>query len=233
MTIYKQLFRRGSDFYVDLSAHTVGAGLTYNWTFTNPGWIAFDFMCNVPFDTSTDMWGSYELPNKWFYMEVDGVLRFKARAAWAWTRQWIFVEEGEHEVRFYTSGYDSGDVAQIRRINLTNFPLVQDYLLIESATPPKPMESINTYPILNGWQRYQRTGKRGTELEFVIVFENIDKWRNFMKTLENFYIIKGDYGTYGGAILPQECDTIRQGKLVFMKCKMQSPMTAGVGVDGL
>jgi hypothetical protein len=225
--VIKELYRRGADFYTSASEVNVTGGVTYTWTFNNPGWVAFDFMCNIPLPSNG------ELPDKWFKVTVDGVLRFKVRGGWTWTRYWLFVDAGTHNVRFYTEDYSGSDYAKIRRINCTDFPKVSEYVMLESTSMPKPIESINVFPILQGWQRYQRSGPKGTELEFIIVFDDIQKWRTFMSKLQNHYIVKGDYGVYGGVILPQETDTVRKGNLILMKCKFNSPMTAGVGVDGL
>jgi hypothetical protein len=227
MTILKELYRRSSNFYSSAAEVTVGSGVSYTWTFNNPGWIAFDFMCNIPLPSNG------ELPNKWFEVYVNGVKRFRVRAAWAWSRNWLYVDEGTHVVEFKTVSYSGSDYAKIRRIDLTDFPRVTDHVMIEATTMPKPLESITTFPILQGWQRYQRTGPKGTRLEFTLIFDDVAKWRNFMAKLENFYVIKGDYGVYGGTILPQDVDSIRKGKLILTKCVMNSPLTAGVGVDGM
>jgi hypothetical protein len=227
MTILKTLYRRGSNFLNAPSEVSVSGSLSYTWTFNNPGWVAFDFMCNIPLPSNG------ELPNKWFEVYVNGVKRFRVRAAWAWTRNWLYVDEGTHTVEFRTVSYSGSDYAKIRRINLTDFPKVPEYEMIEATSMPKPMEEIKTFPILYGWQRYQRTGPKGTELTFTLIFDDMAKWRQFMSKLENFYIIKGDYGVYGGTILPQDVDTIQKGGLILAKCRMNSPLTAGVGVDGM
>lgn len=226
MSVFKTLYRRGSNFLVATPEVVVGSGLTYTWTFTNPGWIAFDFMCNVPFPQNG------ELPNKWFTVTVDGVRRFRVRAGWAWTRNYIFVDSGTHTVRFYTESYGSGDSAKIRRVELTNFPKMNEFKMMESVKFPKPLETIQAFSILRGWQRYQRTGVRGASIEFNLIFESIPNWKRFMKDLEDFYIIKGDFGVYGGVLTPQDVETVTKGSLIIVKCNMLSPMTAGVGVDG-
>lgn len=227
MSIFKELYRKTSDFYIDPSDHTVGGGLTFTWEFKNPGWVAFDFMCNIPISNSG------LLPNKWFTVEIDGVVRFRVRGPWAWQRNWLYVDSGEHTVKFYTEGYSGSDYAKIRRINLTDFSLVTQYAMIEATKMPKPLETIQAFNILSGWQRYQRTGQEGSEIEFGLIFDDLKKWRAFMQTLENFYIIKGDYGVYGGTITPQDVDITTKGSLILMKCKMLSPLQAGVGVDGV
>jgi hypothetical protein len=223
--LIKKLYRRAGAFYNDSTVRGVGTGLSFTWTFDTPGYISFDYMCNVPSSSG-------ELADKYFTMYVDGVKRFEVRAAWAWSRSYIYVDAGVHTVTFDTSGYGGSDYANIRRITLREFVAV-NCLMVEAATMPKPLESINIYPILSGWQRYQRTGKRGTELEFVVVFDSISDWQDFMASIEQQYVIKGDYGVYGGVILPQDIDTIRQGKYIFTKVKMNSPLTAGVGVEGM
>ena len=222
MTIYKKLYRRGTNFLNQSAEVTVPT--TRTWTFTNPGWVAFDFMCHTPTDGN--------LPKKYFEVYVNGILRFRVRASWAWSRNWLYVDSGTHTVEFKTVGYTAGDYAKIRHINLTDFPEVKEPIMIEQTTMPKPLETISTFPLLSGWQRYQRTGPKGTELNFTLIFDDMAKWRNFMSTLENFYIIKGDYGVYGGTILPQNVDTTRKGTLILTKCTLHSPLTAGVGVDG-
>lgn len=226
MTILKTLYRRGSNFYNAPSEVTVNGVLTYTFNFTNPGWVAFDFMCNIPSSSG-------ELPNKWFEVYINGVKRARVRAAWAWTRNWIYVDEGAAKVEFKTVSYVAGDYAKIRRINLTDFPEVKEHIMIEATTMPKPMASVSTFPILQGSQRYQRGGAKGSVLEFTLIFDDVAQWRKFMATLENFYIIKGDYGVYGGTILPQDIDTTRTGTLILTKCVMNSPLTPGIGVDGL
>lgn len=227
MTIFKSLYRRKNNFFKDVTEVPVPTtGLSRTWDFVNPGWVAFDYMCIVP-----DVNG--ELPNKWFEVYIDGVRRHRVRASWAWTREWLYVDAGKHVVEFKPLSYGAGDSAKVRRIELTNFEKCSEFAMIEAASVPRPMESITTFPIIQGSQRYQRTGTKGTVLEFTLIFETVEKWRLFMKTLENFYIIKGDYGMYGGTILPQDVEPIRKGPLVLMKCVMNSPHTAGVGVDGL
>lgn len=226
MTILKSLHRRAANFHGIEPPANIGSGITHNWTFINPGWIAFDFMALVASNSG-------ELPNKHFEVYVNGVKRFSVRAAWAWTRNYIWVAKGTHRVEFKTVGYAAGDVATIRGINLAAFPLVREHKMVEATSMPKPIGSIDTFEIIKGRQRYQSTGPKGSELEFTLIFDDIAKWRTFMSTLENYYVIVGDYGVYGGTILPQDCDTIRKGSLVLMKCKMVSPLTAGVGVDGM
>lgn len=224
--LLKKLYRRGGISFSDETERVVGSGLSFTWTMDTPGYISFDYMCDVPLSTGGT------LPAKYLYMTVNGVKRFEVRAGWAWNRAYIYVDAGEHTVSFETTDYGSSDRAKIKRVIHRAFTEVKP-LIIEAASMPKPLESINVYPIVNGWQRYQRTGKKGTELEFVIVFDSVSKWRTFMRTLEQQYIIKGDYGVYGGPILPQDVETVQSGGLVLMKVKMASPLSAGVGVDGL
>ena len=226
MTIFKQLYRRAANFGSIQTEVTVGSGVTHTWTFKNPGWVGFDFMAIVPSNSG-------ELPDKYFEVYVDGVKRFSVRGAWAWTREYIWVDAGTRTVEFKTLRYAAGDVAKLRGINVAAFPSVKEYSMIEATSLPKPLEEINSFGVLRGRQRYQRTGPKGSELEFTLIFNNVSKWRTFMSTLENFYVIKGDYGVYGGTILPQDVETTRVGTLVLMKCKLVSPLTAGVGVDGM
>ena len=228
MTILKTLYRRGTDFSIDNSEHIVqqNGSTSFTWTFRNPGWVSFDYLALVPSNAAND------LADKYFEVYVNGIRRFRVRGPWAWTRQWIFVDAGTHTVQFRKVNYGSGDTAKIRRINLTDFPKAEEPHMLEATTMPKPLENISTFPLLMGWQRYQRSGPKGCELEFTLIFQEMEKWQSFMANLENFYIIKGDYGVYGGTILPQDCDTVRKGTLILMKCKMQSPMKAGVGVNG-
>lgn len=225
--IVKKLYRRGGISFSDTTERGVGSAISFTWTFPRPGYISFDYMCNVPVTPNG------ELTKKYFRVYVNGVKRFEARAGWAWNRAYIYVDEGEDiVVRFETVGYTVGDSATIRRIIHRHFTEV-DCLMVESTTMPKSMETVNAYSILDGFQRYQRTGRRGTELEFVVVFQTIAQWKNFMKNLEQGYVLKGDYGVYGGTLLPQETETVRRGGLIFLKTKMNSPLSAGVGVDGL
>lgn len=226
MTIFKMLYRRAANFVSIQADQVVGSGISYTWTFINPGWVAFDFMANVPSSSG-------ELPLKYFEVYVDGVKRFSVRAAWAWTRQEVWVDAGTHTVEFRTKDYTGGDIAKVRGINCAAFPFVREHDLIEATTMPKPLTAINTFSVVKGNQRYQRVGSSGCEVEFTLIFKDIKKWRQFMMTLENFYVIKGDYGVYGGTILPQDVDTTRKGTLVLMKCKLISPLSAGVGVDGM
>lgn len=226
MMVLKELYRRGSNFLSAQSEVVVTAGKTYTWTFENPGWIAFDFMANVPPKNG-------ELGKKYLKVNVGNALRFKAMGGWAWQRYYIFVDAGVHTVKFFTEGYEAGDSAKIRYINLTDFPKVPEYEMIENTAMPKPLEKITSYDVVQGWQRYQRTGSQGCELSFTLIFTSVDNWQQFMSTLENFYIIKGDYGVYGGTILPQEVESTRTGALIFADCVLRSPMRAGVGVNGI
>ncbi len=225
--LIKKLYRRGNVSFSDSAERGVNNfGISFNWNFPTPGYFSFDYMCDVPIHNDG------VLPKVYFKVFVDGRLRFRARAAWAWNRVRIYVDEGAHDVRFITEDYTANDSAKIRLIDHRYFDPV-NYLTIEATSMPKQMESVNTYPILNGAQRHQRTGKRGTELEFVIVFQSMSQWRSFMITFEDDYIISGDYGVYGGVLLPQDTETTRAGGLVFTRTKMNSPLAAGIGVEGL
>src|SRR5690606_33911865 len=97
---------------------------------------------------------------------VNGVERFRVLSGWAWQRYYIFVEEGMNKIVWSVEGYETGDSAKIRHINLTNFPRVEEPIMIEATTMPKPLETISTFDVAQGWQRYQRSGPQGTELEF-------------------------------------------------------------------
>lgn len=225
MTIFKKLYRRDENFLSDAPERDITGGYNQTFTFDNPGWVAFDFMANVPIKPG-------QHAKKYLKVEVNGVLRFKTLGGWSWQRYYIFVEAGTQTVRWFTEGYDGGDYAKVRYINLTDFPLVEEPVMLENTSMPRPLESITPYEVSQGWQRYQRSGTQGCELKFTLIFTEIAQWRKFMSTLENFYIISGDYGTYGGVILPQDCNTVREGPLILMECVMLSSMTAGIGVDG-
>lgn len=226
MSVLKTLYRRGSNFYVHEPEINVTGGRVDTWRFKNPGWVAFDFMCNVPIKEG-------ELAQKYFNVYVNGVKRFTVMAGWAWNRTYIFVDAGLHKVKYEVVGYEKGDFAKIRHMNLTDFPKVEEFEMIEAASMPKPLQTINAFPVSWGWQRYQRSGPVGTELEFTLIFTDVAKWRKFMSRIENFYIISGDYGTYGGTIITQDTETTRKGPLILTRCVLQSSMTAGIGVDGL
>lgn len=227
--VFKKLYRRTIVTWSQEAEKSVGNGIQYSWSFTTPGYFSFDFMCNVPTP------GSGNLPQKYFIVKVNGVERFKVRASWAWQRTFIYVDQGPITVEFIPLDYETDDYAKIRRIVHREFVPCTEFEQIESTTMPKPLEQVTSFQVLQGWQRYQRTGSRGTELEFTLVFKGVENWRNFMKKLatEGNYVIQGDYGTYGGVILPQDVDSARSGDLILTKCKMNSPLTAGVGVDGI
>ena len=226
-SIFKKLYRRGGVSFQDNTERTVGsAGITFNWDFDRPGYFSLDFLCKIP------MLASGNLPKKYFIIRVDGVKRFEVRGQWAWSRTYVFMDEGPHTVTFETDGMSSGDVIKIRKIVHRYFNLV-DYDKIEATSLPKPTETVNAYPIINGWQRYQRSGRKGCTLEFTMLFETVTKWRNFMKSFEQVYVLQGQDGTYGGVITPQDVDYVRKGQIILMKCTLNSPSTAGIGVDGM
>jgi hypothetical protein len=224
--MYKELYRRVSSALVDIQdEQNVTSGKTYNWTISRPGYISFDYMCDVPLPSNL------QIPDAWFEVWINDKKRFEVRGAWAWNRAFIFVDSGETKVEFKTVGF--GGVATIRNLLVRQFLRVTDFDQIESSVPPKPVEQITSYQLLQGYQRYQRTGPRGCEIEFTLVFTDIAKWRAFMDKSDEVFIIKGDVGTYGGVIMPQDLDTVAVGPIFLTKVKISSPLTAGVGVDGL
>lgn len=228
-TVIPKLFRRGPNFYDATTENTIGSGADYvlTLTYANPGWVAFDFMSEVaPKDVESR---SLNMQAK-FQVYVDDLLRFETPAGWAWNRQYIWVREGENEFRFATSGYKVGDYAKIKNIVATSYQFIDYSEAIEQATMPKPLETVQSYKVLNGFQRYQATGIAGCELDFVIVFKGAKSWQKFMAELANFYIIASDIGVYGGTILTQDVDSIRSGDLILTKCKLVSDLRAGVGV---
>ncbi|MGM7634158.1 hypothetical protein [Bacillus sp. Hm123] len=226
-----KLYRRGTNFYTQSGSILVGSGPNQSYrikqTFERPGWVAFDFLTNVAFTEETEIGMGH------FIVEVNGVERFSARASYTWTRHYIFVDEGENIITFKTDGnYTNGDTAYIKHTVCTVFH-EQSYIGgIGSITPPKPLQEIQNFNILDGYTRYQRTGPAGSLIEFEVVLTNTVAFNEFMSDIDNFTIIKYSAGVFGGVIIPQDTEPIRKGPLYIVKCKLHSSERAGVGVNG-
>lgn len=227
-----KLYRRGTNFYTQSGSVLVGPGpnqsYTVRQTFERPGWVAFDFLTNVAFT-------SYgEIGMGKFVVEINGKARFSARASYTWTRHYIFVDEGENIITFKTdANYQGGDTAYIRHLVCTVFH-EQSYIDgIGSITPPKPLQEIQSFNILDGYTRYQRTGPSGSTIEFEVVLTKTQSFNQFMSDIDNFTIIKYSAGVFGGVIIPQDTEPTRKGPLYIVRCRMHSSERSGVGVNGI
>ncbi|MED0665703.1 hypothetical protein P4T04_05145 [Bacillus badius] len=226
-----KLYRRGTNFYSHTGEILVGNGPNQSYvftkTFSSPGWVSFDFLTNVAFSSSGELGMGH------FVVEVNGIERYRARASYTWTRHYMFVDEGENMITFRTdSAYQTGDFAKIKNIVLTRF-VEQDYIAgIGSITPPRPLQEITNFAILDGYTRYQRTGPVGTQIDFELVFTKTADYNTFMADIDNFCVLKYSAGVFGGILIPQDSDPQRKGPLYIVKCKMHSSERAGVGVMG-
>ncbi|OLN21704.1 hypothetical protein BTO30_13455 [Domibacillus antri] len=226
-----KLYRRGTNFYSDTAETVVGTGPNQSYvltqTFSEPGWVSFDFLTNVAFSSSGELGMGH------FIVEVNGIERYRARASYTWTRHYMFVGAGENMIIFRTdSAYQAGDYAKIRNIVLTRF-IEQSYIAgIGGITPPKPLQQITNFSILDGYTRYQRTGPVGSQIDFELVFTNAADYNTFIAEVDNFCILKYSVGVFGGLLIPQDSDSQRKGPLYIVKCKMHSSERAGVGVLG-
>lgn len=222
-----ELFRRPQkNFYVDESVHDLGKGPNRRYTLTlhydTPGWIAFDFQAEVGHDTSQNV------SRAEFQVYVDDELKYRARGAYTFTRQYLYVNEGTHKFDFVTNdAYKPNEQAWVRYINGTMFEKLTMIDGIGSITPPRKKAEIIQFNTLNGIDRYQRTGIQGTDIEMTLYFTTPENAEEFLYDDINFYIFRYSGGLYGGTLLPQNAEYERMGRLYAIKVYLTSPQLVG------
>ncbi|MDQ0176730.1 hypothetical protein [Bacillus chungangensis] len=221
---FRQLYRRFVNFVDEPEVIEFPKKHEATYHHVYPGWLAFDFFCNV------EMNPDGALPKANLLFKIDGVEKMRWRADWPWTRYYHYVDSGAHTYTFETEGYKKGDVAKIRHINATEFHLCSEIAMIEQATMPKGLQTVNSIPVLNGYDRYQSSSIRGCEQEFTCIIKETKNWQHFMDKILNYYILKSNEGLYGGIIKTDDVQTIKKGHdLYLVKCTFLSDSKAGVG----
>ncbi|MHA4243582.1 hypothetical protein [Bacillus paranthracis] len=227
MSVLKKLYREVGNGWLFMEDRELKDPLSFTINFGTPGTYTFSFTTNVPIN------GNGDLPKKYFVVKVNGIERFRARGAYAWESHTIFVDEGPQKITFQLEGFSGGDSCWMRDTYYNPYLEMKTIDMIEQTKFPKNLDSLKTMNAIQGYPRWQSTGNKGCEVEFTLLFSNMKNWRDFMAHLYNPFIIKGDYGVYGGIITPNEVDTLRKGTLIISKCKLTSPSRAGIGVDGI
>ncbi|CAM4355198.1 hypothetical protein BAMA_15740 [Bacillus manliponensis] len=227
MSILKKLYRRAGAEFLFSKITELENTISYTVNFSWPGTYNFSFMSQVPIGDDG------MLPHKYFVVRINGIERFSTRGAYAWESHEIFVDSGPQTIEFSISGYGYGDKLFLRDVYYHAFGPIDTIAMIEQTKFPKDLDSLKTNNVMRGSPRFQSVGNKGCEVEFVALFNHVQHWREFMRYIYEPHIIKGDYGTYGGVIPPNEVDTIRQGTLIIAKCKLISLSRAGIGVDGM
>ncbi|MGM2766345.1 hypothetical protein [Bacillus sp. PGP15] len=226
MSVLKKLYREVGNGWLFLEERELQDSLSFVIDFGTPGTYTFSFTTNVPIN------GNGDLPRKYFVVKVNGIERFRARGAYAWRSHTIFVDQGPQRITFQLEGFGNGDSCRMRDAYYNPYLEMKTIDTIEQTKFPKNLDALKTYSVIQGSPRWQSTGNKGCEVEFTLLFSNIKNWRDFMSHLYTPFIIKGDYGVYGGIIPPNEVDTLRKGTLIMSKCKLISQSRAGIGVDG-
>jgi hypothetical protein len=227
-----KLYRRTEQMIFSQSAEaSIGKGpgqsISFEVDFPTPGWWAFDFKTSVANKSSGEI-GSGE-----FLVEISGVLRYRARGPYTWTRHYIFVDAGRKKITFKNGPeYGSNDESWVRFVNAQAFEYLDYIAGIGNMTPPKPLSEIQAFPTLAGYDRFQRSGPNGCRIDFDMVFTNTTDFNSFMADLENFYILRNNQGVWGGVILPQELEVQRKGPLYIVRAALYSVSRPGVGVNG-
>lgn len=226
-----QLYRRGHTIFNNNAETSVGIGpgksLSFEVDFPTPGWIAFDFKTSVANQSSGEI-GSGE-----FLVETSGVLRYRARGPYTWTRQYIFVDAGLQKITFKNSPeYGPSDQSWVRYVVAQAFEHLDYIAGIGNMTPPKPLSEIQVFNTLAGYNSFQRSGPNGSLISFDMIFTKTEDFNRFMAELENFYVLKNDQGVWGGVILPQEVEPQRKGPLYIVRASLHSVARPGVGVNG-
>lgn len=226
--------RPRTNFYKNEEIQDVGTGpdkeMSIVLYYETPGWIAFDFATQIAHNAVG------ELTDARFEFYVDQVKRFQARGPYTFTRVYIYVDKGEHVFTWQNNGdFGAEDWSKVRAINGTAFELVHDFVAIDRESPPKALQKINPMETLNGYNRYQQGSPGGVEIDFQLTFapkrepgehgqvlSAYDHFANFMDKFPNFYILKYNYGLFGGAIL--QPTPANKGPLTFLECTLHSPM---------
>lgn len=205
---------------------------TRSVTFPSPGWLAFDFAASVAHTLD----GQVALGK--FQLYVDGILRWEVRGAYTFTRAYVFVDEGSHTFEWKTNDeYKSDDQAMLRNITGTAFDKV-DVGAIEKASPPNPIQELTRFAVIDGYDRYQQTGSGGAEITFTLTFvpkngkSAQEHYDEFAAEYINFYILRYNFGLYGGALTGQ-LKAENNGPLVHAPCTLNTAQRAGVSVVGI
>lgn len=231
--------RPRENFFAQIPIVDIGSGPNQSYSLTlnyeTPGWIAFDFATQIAHNEEG------ELTDAKFEFYVDGIMRFSARGPYAFPRVYIYVDKGEHKFEWKNNDkFGVNDWSKIRHINGTEFVLVEDFVGIDRETPPQTLQKINPMDTLNGFNRYQQGAPGGVEINFTLTFapkkdENgnllsaYEHYANFMDNYPNFYILKYNYGLFGGAILDPQASN--KGPLTFLDCLFHSPMKSMKDVE--
>lgn len=208
----------------------VTAGVTGHIIMTeSPGWYAFDFRAEVANEAD----GSLGVGE--FQVLIDGEVHVSYQASWPWTRHYMFLPQKStpYDLLYRSYGYKEGDKCFIRYQNKQYFRSLDYVKAIANVVPPKPLEEMIEINILAGYNRYQSTGPNGTSIEMSLNIKGTAGYRDFMKSLSNYYILSGNEGFYGGVILPQSVQTKKLGvDLYIIDCTLQSNSLAGEGHFG-
>lgn len=230
-----KLYVRKDNFYTDTAVRLLGSGpgKTYELTldYENPGWIAFDFAAEV--EDYPD--GQMAEGRVDFY--VNGAHRFRARGSYTFTRIYVYVNRGENKFKWITNAdFKATDKAWLRRINGTSFVPVENFAVIQEATPPRRLNEINRHAIINGYDRFQQSGPIGVEIEMVMTFVptfNLDndnkkvttsggeRYMDFIDDFPNFYVLEYNYGLFGGTLMDPEPSN--EGPLTHVNLSFHSP----------
>lgn len=226
--------RPRTNFYKNEQIIDVGTGPNQEYSivlyYETPGWIAFDFATQIAHNAVG------ELADARFEFYVDQVKRFQARGPYAFPRVYIYVDKGEHVFTWMNnSEFGAEDWSKIRAINGTAFELMHDFVAIDQETPPKTLQKIQAMETLNGYNRYQQGAPGGVEIDFTLTFapkrqpgedgkllSAYDHYANFFDRYPNFYILKYNYGLFGGVII--DAPPSNKGPLTFVDCTLHSPM---------
>lgn len=230
-----KLYKRETNFYTDVKTIEIGSGPNQSYqlslSYETPGWIAFDFAADVA-DYPDGVMAEGRVD---FY--VDGVHRFRARGSYTFTRIYVYVDKGLHHFEWKTNeDFQASDKAWLRRINGTAFTPVENFAVIQQATPPRRLNELNRHSIINGYDRFQQTGPGGVEIEMMMTFvpgselqqdgtikkySSGDRYMEFISDFPNFYMLEYNYGLYGGTIMDPE--PFNEGPLTHVDMLFHSP----------
>lgn len=236
MKMAELYIRPRENFFIQHAVVDVGTGPNKSYTLTlnydTPGWIAFDFATQIAHNKEG------ELTRARFEFFVNGVKRFTARGPYAFPRVYTYVDAGENVFEWKNNEhFGSSDWSKLRYINGTAFEPMSEFAGIDQETPPQTLQSIEAIPTLNGFNRYQQGSPGGVEINFQLTFapkreqdENgewhmvsaYDNYAKFFDRFPNFYILRYNYGLFGGTIVDPQ--VTNQGPLTFVDCLFHSPM---------
>lgn len=221
------------NFFIQEPVISIGSGpgklYRVKLEYETPGWIAFDFAANIAHNAVG------EVTQALFEFFVDDVKRFEARGSYAFPRVYIYVDAGKHTFEWRNNEhFGADDWSKVRYINGTAFEKVEDFSGIDQETPPQTLQKINPMQTLNGFSRYQQGAPGGTEINFTLTFapkrlseegeviSAYEHYANFFDRFPNFYMLRYNYGLFGGAILDPQVSN--KGPLTFVDCLFHSPM---------